>query len=120
MSGRKDRNMKTSKRAAAHISKFHYHLEHTVPECFPTTIGTQYNKEEPILQTKKGLRNTTFHYAEHSTDGVGTIDAEAILLSALKIYVGSDSVKLSDTSYKKTKRVKTPYLPQYGVFQEIV
>ncbi len=31
----------------------------------------------------------TFHFVEHSSEGVSTIDAESILLSALKIYVNS-------------------------------
>lgn len=81
--------MRQSKRAAAHISKFHYHLEHTVPEFFPEEIHKTKAHSSPILRTKKGLRNMTFHFVDHSSEGVSTIDAESILLSALKIYVNA-------------------------------
>lgn len=41
MSGMLEAAMKQSKRAAAHISKFHYHLQYTVPECFPQELLTK-------------------------------------------------------------------------------
>ena len=105
-----------SKRASAHISKFNYHLSHTVPEL----IQEKSSVKGSFLQTKKGLRNTTFHFLEHSTEGVAMLDSEAILTSALKIYVGPECLKLSGNSYRKSKTVKTPYLPIFGQFDEIV
>ncbi len=120
MSDKLEATMRQSKRAAARISNFHYHLQYTVPEVFPSELEKEQNSSSPILKTKKGLRSTTFHFAQHSTDGVSTLDAEAILLSALKIYVGPDCVKLSESSYKKVLTIKAPYLPVYGHFQEIL
>jgi hypothetical protein len=37
----------------------------------------------------------TFHYADHIAEGVDIIDAESILLSAKKIYLGTDCLKLN-------------------------
>ena len=45
------------------------------------------------------------------------LDSEAILASALKIYVGPESLKLSGNSYRKSKAIKVPYLPIYGQFE---
>lgn len=61
-----------------------------------------------------------FHYVSHTAEGVSTLDAESILESAKKLYISSDCVRMSSTSFKKSKAFKVPYLPIYGDFHEIL
>ena len=49
----------------------------------------------PKIKSKKGIRGMTFHFADHVAEGVDIIDAESILLSAKKIYLGTDSLKIN-------------------------
>jgi hypothetical protein len=93
-------------------------MTHTIPTLFPQLQDTL--PSTPTLLTKKGLRGMTFHFLQHSAEGVATLDAEAILLSARKIYIGSDSLKISNFSYKRSKTIKVPFMPIYGHFQEII
>ena len=66
---------KPSKKAASHISKFTYHLQHTLPEHFSVEKPQHPQHSDPIVRMKKGIRNMNFHFAEHSSDGVGSLDA---------------------------------------------
>ena len=120
MSTKIENNFRQSKQAASYIHKFNYHLQHTVPSFLPSTNNQSSPQQSPTIASKKGLRSMNFHFAEHSVEGVGTIDAQTILLSALKIYVGPDCVKLSQSSYKKNHTMKASYLPIYGQFEEII
>ena len=62
----------------------------------------------------------TFYFADHMTEGVDIIDAESILLSAKKIYLTKDSIKINDNMYKNYKLLKTSFLPIYREFHEII
>ena len=66
---------KPSKKALAHISKFAYHIEHTIPDIFPAEKHEHRTQNEPVIRTKKGIRSMNFHFAEHCSDGVGSVDA---------------------------------------------
>jgi hypothetical protein len=120
MSGKMENCNRYSKLAASHISKFKYHFEHTLPDLLTLQQSSQQKGKRPLVNIKKGLRNLNFHFAEHAAEGVGAIDAEAILLSAVKIYVGSDCVKISEHTYKKNTSVRASYMPIYGSFPEII
>lgn len=55
-----------SKKTAFHITKFTYCLEHTIPQLFSNSEGETSKDKDSILQTKRGFRNMTYHYAKHS------------------------------------------------------
>ena len=95
MSTKIENQFKPSKQAASFIHKFNYHVENTIPSFLPSSQGHSSSQQSPIIAFKKNVRNMNFHFAKHSVDGVGTVDSETILLCALKIYIGSDCVKLS-------------------------
>jgi len=74
----------------------------------------------PKIISKKGIRGMIFYFLEHLTEGVDIIDAESILLSAKKIYLTKDSMKINDNMYKNYKVLKTPFLPIYRQFHEMI
>lgn len=49
----------------------------------------------PKIKSKKGIRGMTFHFVDHLAEGVDIIDEESILLSAKKIYLGTDCLKIN-------------------------
>lgn len=51
---------------------------------------------------------------------MSSLDAEAILEAAKKLYISSDCVRVNGNSFRKSKDYKVPYLPVYGRFQEII
>ena len=114
MSTRTENIFRQSKQASSFISKFNYHYENTVPSLCASKNIPDSLQQSPKIIIKKNVRNMNFHFAEQVVEGVGIISAEAILLSALKVYVGPDCVKLSETSFKKTHSVKGSFLPIYG------
>jgi hypothetical protein len=109
-----------SKKAGFHIAKFHYHITHTIPQLFPQSHSEVPQQKPRILRSKKTDRNMVFHYACHSGEGVGTLDSESILESAVKLYVGSECIRVGANSFKKSKAYKVPYMPIYGDFHEIL
>ena len=58
----------------------------------------------------------TFHFADHVAEGVDIIDAESILLSAKKICLGTDSLKINQRMYKKSRPVKASIFSSEVVF----
>lgn len=62
----------------------------------------------------------TYHYAKHSVEGITSLDAEAILSSAKKLYLDKDCIKMSNNTFKKNTQCKVPYLPICENFQEII
>jgi hypothetical protein len=62
----------------------------------------------------------TFYFVDHMAEGVDIIDAESILISAKKIYLTKNSIKINENIYKNYKVLKTSFLPIYGEFHEIV
>jgi len=57
-----------------------------------------------------------YYFSCFSSEGISTIDAEAILESAKKLYLGKDCIRMSDLVYKRNCQHKLPYLPVYGNF----
>ena len=102
-----------SKKAAFHVTKFQYHLTHTVPVLFSES-------PDSILQGKKGHKKMNFNFATWTTEGVSAIDTEAILESARKLYLGPDCVKLNEHAYRRSTTHRLPYLPISGQFNEIL
>lgn len=78
-----------SKKASYQLAKFHYHLSNTIPELFVDSQIPTLSPGEKILRSKKGIRNMTYYFAEHCGEGVSSLDAEAILSSAKKLYITS-------------------------------
>lgn len=105
-----------SKKAGFHIAKFHYHINHTIPELFPESHSETTPQKPKILRSKKAERNMVFHFASHSGEGVGVLDSESILESAKKLYISSECIRMGAHSFKKNKAYKVPYLPIYGDF----
>lgn len=62
----------------------------------------------------------TFYFLDYMTDGVDIVDTESILLSAKKIYLNKDSIKISENMYKNYKPVKASIWPIYAEFHEII
>jgi hypothetical protein len=105
-----------SKKSSCQLAKFHYHLTNTIPELFSSGQKTPSSAEGMRLGSRKGTRNMTYYYAEHSGEGVSSLDGEAILASARKLYISSDCVRVNGSSFRKSKDYKVPYLPIYGRF----
>lgn len=108
-----------SKKASCQLAKFHYHLTNTIPELFQHE-QTPSSQTGRILQARRGQRNMNFYFAQHTAEGVSSLDAEAILDSARKLYITSDCVRVGGGCFKKCSDYKVPYLPLYGRFQEII
>lgn len=106
-----------SKKASCQVAKFHYHLTHTLPELFPSDAPRH---SQPILQCRRGVRSMTYYFAEQQVEGVSSLDGQAIMESARKLYIHSECVRVSSSSFRRVKDYKVPYLPVYGRFQEIV
>lgn len=51
---------------------------------------------------------------------MSSLDAQAILDSATKLYITSECVRVNANSFRKSKEYKVPYLPIYGRFHEII
>jgi hypothetical protein len=62
----------------------------------------------------------TFYYANYTSEGIGNVDYEAIIESAKRLYINHECLKVSENSFKKMKRLKVPYFPVSGDFQEII
>jgi len=62
----------------------------------------------------------TFYFIDYIADGVDIVDAESILLSAKKIYLNKDSIKINDNMYKNSQSVKASIWPIYTEFYEII
>jgi hypothetical protein len=108
-----------SKKASCQLAKFHYHLGSTIPELFQEG-ETGQSRQGPILQCRRGVRGMTYYFADHSTEGVSSLDGQAIMESAKKLYMDSECVRVGSNSFRRVKDYKVPYLPLYGRFQEVV
>lgn len=108
------------KKAAAQITKFNYHLQHTIPENFAEECKNKESTTQAKILSKKGIRGMTFYFMDYNTQGVDLLDAESILMSAKKIYLNKDSIKINDNMYKNYKPVKASFWPIYGEFHEII
>ncbi len=62
----------------------------------------------------------TFYFIDYVADGVDIVDAESILLSAKKIYLNKESIKINENIYKNYKPIKTSIWPIYAEFHEII
>lgn len=61
-----------------------------------------------------------FHRLSHKVDGIGSLDQDAILQSARKLYFDKDCVKINSTSFKRQRAYKGSLFSREETFHEVI